>query len=117
MSIAASIIGGFRRTLTPFQRAAAPTIVDGRVVPGAVATVQVLAAIFPKSSGRLVREPEGEARAGLISIYASDPLYAGRDTGEPADLVTWNGATYELEDVDFFEDGGLYVATARRKRV
>lgn len=117
MSLASSILAGFRPTTTTFRRGSAPTIVDGRAVPGAVVNVQVLAAILPARARRLAREVEGERLTGLVKIYASDPLYAGRDTGEPADRVDWNGDTYEVEEVDYFTDGGLYVATARKARV
>lgn len=110
MSIASSIIGGFRRTTTPIRRPGAVTFVDGRAVPGAEATVQILAAIFPKKASRLMRELEGETRAGQIKVYSSDLVATG-------DLVDWNGATYEVDEVDYYEDGGLYDATATRRRV
>jgi hypothetical protein len=117
MTIASSIIGGFRRYTTPVQRGSVPSVIDGRVQPGAVTTVQILCAIFPKKASRLMREEAGETRSGQIKVYSSDPIYAGRDTGEPADLIDWNGATYEVDEVDYYEDGGLYDATATRRRV
>lgn len=110
MSIASSIIGGFRRTTTPIRRPGAVSIVDGRAVPGAETTVQVLAAIFPAKASRLLREVEGESQGGAIKVYSADLVKVG-------DLVDWNGATYEVDVVDFYEDGGLYDATATRRRV
>jgi hypothetical protein len=117
MSLATSMIGGFigngadSYTVT---RGSAPTFVDGVVVPGATTTVQILAAILPARNTDLRRTVEGERLTDLVVIYTGDPVFSGHDDGAPADLVEWNGHTYEIEDVDPFP-GGLYQATARKR--
>lgn len=117
MSVASSILGAFvgggadRYAVT---RGSPPSVVKGSVAPGPTSEVEILAAILPARSTDLARTVEGERLVDLVVIYASDPLYPGRPDGSPADLVEWNGATYEVEDVDPFP-GGLYQATARKK--
>lgn len=118
MSIASDIIGSFTgngAALYPVTRGSAPTFVDGVVTPGATTEVQILAAILPASSTDLARRIEGERLRDLVVIYTGDPIFSGDETtGAPADLVTYAGKKYEVEDVDAFP-GGLYQATARKK--
>lgn len=116
MSTASSIIAGFARSRVTIRRGSPATFVDGRAVPGTVSIVKILAVVLPAKSARLRREEAGERLAGAVNVYSSDPIYAARDTGEPADVLEWGGAMYELDEVDPFP-GGLFVALATRRRV
>lgn len=99
----------------PVTRTAAGTYVGGSYVPGATVSLTVEAVVVPASGRQLERLPEGQRSKDTIAIYSPTELRTASVDGPPADRLTWQGASYEVQSVKpWNEAGGFFEALAVR---
>lgn len=87
------------------RRTGAARGADGRpTAPTSVTTAGLLATINPVPGEQLALLPEGERRGENIRIIAPLGTLRGSDdnTGVLADLVIWQGKTYEVRTVQVY---------------
>lgn len=100
---AADMIEEFGDTFTVTRRAAA-VITNGIATAGAPSTLSIYAAIWPATGRELQRLPELrrslETRAGVTSTQL---LVGGQGASNEADLITIDGALWEVQSCGAFD--------------
>jgi hypothetical protein len=82
-------------------REAAPTVVVGDIIPGAADTFTVRAHVQPLKGPELLNFPEGQRTRRAIKLYTTEALRTvDDDAGTPADRVSYDGATFEVQTVE-----------------
>lgn len=85
-------------TYTVTRRAAATTDGHGRAVAGSTSTLTITAGVQPASGRDLQRLPEGRRTIETRVVYTITPLLTGgKGAANEADLISIEGATYEVE--------------------
>jgi hypothetical protein len=78
--------------------------VEGRWERGAVETFSILASMQPVTGLNLVRLPEGQRTREHVTIFTETKLQtADARIGVPADVVSWNGFSYEVQTVEAWD--------------
>lgn len=97
-------------------RRAAGSVSGGIYAPGSSSTLSVKALVQPGEPEHLERLPEGTRLDDVKVVFSSSPLYTQNEaTGAPADLLSIDGKSYEVEAVrDFVATGAFVQAIARR---
>lgn len=96
-------------------RSAASTYSGGRKVAGSTSTLTVTGVMVPLTGRQLERLPEGQRSGELRAFYTKTSLQTAGE-GVAADVISDDGRTWEVEDVDDWSDSGGYcVAIARMK--
>lgn len=99
------------------SRSSVGTLTNGVVVPDpSPTTLSIEAAIQPASGRQLQRLPEGKRNSESIGIWTTTALRtADVAAGVEADVVTYKGAQYQVENVrDWMDSGGFYECVALR---
>ncbi len=86
--------------------------VNGIWVPAAAIAFQVKALVQPKSLRTLEREqlllPEGVRTRATIELLTAVPLQtAGEGQGQVADVVSWRGVDYQVQQTTCWDQGTL----------
>ncbi len=91
-------------------RPLAPTLTQGRVVPGAAQTPFATSGSMQPLSGRdLQRLPEGDRATEQLWYYTKATLLTSDvATGRVADLVNVGGVSYEVQTVEDWSASGNY---------
>ena len=72
---------------------------SGKFTAGTTTNITVQATIQPVRLN-VIDVPEGKRLDDTIKIYSDQPLMAADDaTGLPGDLITWEGRTYEVQQM------------------
>lgn len=89
--------------------------VAGVWTDGAPATLAFTGTIQPARGNDLQRLPEGRRNEEAIRIITRTELRTAQaGTSTQADLITWAGATWEVDQVQTY-DGAFYDAVATRR--
>jgi hypothetical protein len=92
------------------------TVEDGRYSAAPTTTLQVKASIQPVSEKDLQRLPEGERSINRIVVFTATALQTSQaPDGPPADIITWNGKQYQIEDSDTWAEMAGYNRYVARK--
>lgn len=75
----------------------APTVVAHQRVRGEATSTTIRATVAPASWQTQQRAPNGVAVRDLVSIASYDELRAATEGGAPADRITVDGVTYEVQ--------------------
>lgn len=87
-------------TYTVTRRAAATNDGHGRAVAGSTSTLTITASVQPASGRDLMRLPEGRRTIETRVVYTTTRLLTGgQGAANEADLLTIDGASYEVEQV------------------
>lgn len=87
----------------------------GRWVEGAPELLQVRAVVQPASGRDLQRLPEGQRTRETISIWCLVELRTATvPAGSGADRVRYGSGVYEVERVEWWQEGGFWKALAQR---
>jgi hypothetical protein len=114
MSLSDAILSLSTGTYT-VTRPGAGTWTNGVFVEGTASTFQIQASVQPASARDLLRLPEGERTSDVIAIYTPTELRASSQPDRTlSDRITYRGALYELEHVEFWESGGFWKCLARK---
>ncbi len=86
--------------------------IGGVWVPAATTTFQTVAVIQPKTLRQLEREqlllPEGVRTKATIEVLTAVPLQtAGEGQGQVADVITWRGVDYQVQQTTLWDRGPL----------
>lgn len=77
----------------------------GKYVPGAIVSTTITGNFQPFPGARLQSLQEGERQQGQLEIYTSfDLRTADQYTGASADRIVYKGITYEVREVDPWDD-------------
>ena len=83
----------------------------GYYQPGTAVALTIAAHVQPASARDLELVPEGQRNKKIISIYpllVADKLQTAVPEGDQADLVTYDGDTYEVQHFKDWADSGNY---------
>ncbi len=80
---------------------------SGRASAPTTATISIAACVQPASGRQLQRLPEGMRESEAIAIWCDLELKIKTSTGLP-DLVSYRGASYEVQLVKPFDELGNY---------
>lgn len=82
-------------------RSVAGVYTSGRWVPGATSPVTVRASVQPATPKQLERLPEGLRTKAGVSVWSTTALRtADEATGLVADVIAWDGASWEVQQVE-----------------
>lgn len=89
---------------------------DGRYRPGATSTFAIRASVQPLAGRDLLRLPEGLRTRQTIKVYTATALRtADAPDGAGADVIAYQGDSYQIETVEpWAEAGGFYKAIAAK---
>ena len=108
------LVSTFARQLVTVTSTAAGSYVNGNYVEGATSTEDILTAVYPATGEQLRSLPEGRKGRETIVIYSSEALKTSTaPDGARADLVAYNGKSYEVIDVNKWASDG-YECIAQR---
>jgi hypothetical protein len=104
-------------TLTATRRAAGTTDGRGRAVEGATSTFPLQGSVQPVTGRDLLRLPEGLRTRELVAIISATELHtANAAAGTVADVVAYQGASYEVQSVeDWSLLGGYWRVVAAKE--
>lgn len=84
------------------------TYVSGERTDGASTTLTILASVQPLHGAELLNFEEGQRSKASIKVYTDTELRTLNEAaGTKADLVTWQGAQYEVQRCDPWQVGLL----------
>jgi len=97
---AATLLADYGQSYSVTRRGAA-TLVKGISHPGPTTTHAIVASVQPASGRDLLRLPEGRRTTETRMLYTITELLTGGEANE-ADLVTVDGALWEVQHVETF---------------
>ena len=105
---------GFRTTVT-VTRATVGSYVDHKWVAGSTSTFDIEASVQPVTGEDLLNLPEAQRVREPVEVICSEILQSMDEENKiPADKITANGSTYEIQKNSSFEmgqlDHGEYIA-------
>lgn len=107
MSIAADMIAQWGKLVT-VKRYAALSFVNGRKSEGAETTFTSIMSIQPMGDKELLILPEGQRTRRTVKAYTATQLKTGdKAAGTSPDKVIYDGATFEVQRVEKWDDGDL----------
>jgi hypothetical protein len=96
----ADLIDSFGTGTYTVTRRPAPTLVNGRAVPGVPATFDITASVQPASGRDLLRLPEGQRSIETCVLFtATQLLVAVEGSGNISDVVEIDGRKWEIQNV------------------
>ena len=98
------------------RRGSAGSTTLGRYTPGATSdTTGVVASVQPMKGDELDNLPEGMRSRRPVKVYTeTELLTVDVGAGTPADIIVWDGETFEIQTVEKHTYGGYWKATAVR---
>ena len=111
MDLAGLIADFATGSYTVTRRAAATTDGHGRNVAGATSSISIVAAVAPASGRDLLRLPEGRrANETRMVLTATALLVGGQGAANEADLISIDGASWEVQHVEVWRQPGVDAA-------
>ena len=106
------IVEAFAVSLSIQRMAAGGYGTHGRFAPGTTSTVTLRGIVHPSTSRDLLVLPEGMRTEESIAITTDQELHTADPGGMPADRVTINGKTYEVQRVEDWSAQGFWRSIA-----
>lgn len=90
-------------------RGSVGTTANGRYSPGPTSTLTIAGSVQPLNGKDLLRLPEGMRTRDLLAVFTETELrVVDAGAGTPPDVLTINGAAYEVEKVERWAELGGY---------
>lgn len=114
---AADLIDSFSTGTYTVTRRDTPSYVAGVATAGGTSTFTITAAVVPSSGRDLLRLPEGRRSIESKTVYSATMLRVGEQGGPDADLISIDGANFEVQTSGQWPDvsTGFYVAIVQRE--
>lgn len=94
-------------TLT-VTRTASGSYVGGDFTPGTTSTLTLTANVQPIKGLELLNFPEGQRTRGILRVYTDVALQtADEATGQAADTFTYNGHTWQVQQVQDYSNSPI----------
>lgn len=112
---AAELISSLSTGTYTLTRRAAATYTAGRPVAGSTTTTTITASVVPASGRDLLRLEEGRRSVETRLVFTTTELRVGVSGTSEADLVTIDGASWEVQQVETWPGAvGFYRAIVQR---